>query len=161
MTELRPTTYAVGFRRAYLCGHKALGPPGGGGSRGPGQHSAEAGHSQFLIPENSEFLKHNNNIEEVVTMSTGPKGSWSGRGPGAGRKHRRSFSEKQIRRMLRLERKYEKQYGQSIGNVLLSIIHGKVDGKTYDIKVRTRLDAIRLFYELTLEPIAESEENET
>uniref|UniRef100_A0A6M3IHU3 Uncharacterized protein n=1 Tax=viral metagenome TaxID=1070528 RepID=A0A6M3IHU3_9ZZZZ len=83
-------------------------------------------------------------------MSTGPKTSWGGRRPGAGGKPLPA-NEKLRREMIRKASAWAKKFGQTIDDVLLSIIHGKSwEGIAIKAEPKTRVSAIKVYKEFTM-----------
>ena len=71
--------------------------------------------------------------------------NWGGKRPGTGPKPE-TLSGAQVRKMLQTAKRFAKQYGQTIDEVLLTMVHApEVHGEK--VTVRDRLAAIKVFYE--------------
>lgn len=81
-------------------------------------------------------------------MSTGPKHGWGGSRIGSGRK-KDTFSAQQIRKMLKKARKYAKQHGKDVDDVILEFIYDT------DMAPSHRVACMKLFKELTTPKIHE------
>lgn len=93
-------------------------------------------------------------------MSTGPKSGWGGKRAGSGRKSIFGLTEKQIKDMLRTARKFAREHGKTLDEVLLGIIYDNQvlefkDKVGLDIKVpavdpKTRVMGIKVFKEFSM-----------
>ena len=86
-------------------------------------------------------------------MSTGPKNGWGGARPNSGPK-KESLSVAQVREMLETAKKYAKEKGKSIDDVLCEFIF---EEKVHDQVVQNnqRIAAIKLFKEYTIAKLNE------
>jgi len=81
-------------------------------------------------------------------MSNGPKTGWGGTRPGAGRP-KDTYSAQQIRKMLKLAKKFAKKHGKSIDEVILGFIYDD------DMATTHRFNSIKLWKEITMPKISE------
>ena len=81
-------------------------------------------------------------------MSTGPKTGWGGTRPGAGRK-KDTYSAQQIRKMLKLAKKYAKKYKKTVDDVILEFIYNE------ELPTTHRVASIKLWKEITMPKISE------
>ena len=80
-------------------------------------------------------------------MSTGPRFQWGGRRPGSGKKSLPPM-EKLQKKLLKLAAKYEKQYGKSMGDIIIELAYGKIDGIDCKIMAKDRLQAAKAFFDI-------------